>query len=254
MTEPSGSKAALVVGGSGGLGRAICRRLAQEWPAILLTYRSRHEIARELCAELRGRCAADCVGLDLRDESEIRDVISQAAARFASIGTVVFAAGVNIQQPYVSEITEALWIEVLETELMAFTRLVRAVLPVFRRQGGGSLVALTSVATYTFLPRDALSAVPKAAIEMLCRAIAREEGRFGIRANAVAPGIVNAGLGERFQRSLFSPEVWTNQRQRVALRRFGEADEIAEAVAYLASERASYVTGNTIIVDGGLRL
>jgi NAD(P)-dependent dehydrogenase (short-subunit alcohol dehydrogenase family) len=89
---------------------------------------------------------------------------------------------------------------------------------------------------------------------MLCRAVAREEGRYGIRANVVAPGIINAGLGEQFQQQLFSPEVWEGQRKRVPLRRFGEAEEIAEAVAFLASRRSAYITGQTLIVDGGLRL
>jgi NAD(P)-dependent dehydrogenase (short-subunit alcohol dehydrogenase family) len=123
-----------------------------------------------------------------------------------------------------------------------------------RRQGGGTLVAITSFAIYSFPPGDAISAVPKAGIEMLCRAIAREQGRHAIRANAVAPGIINAGLGEQFQRKLFSPKVWQGQRKRVPLKRFGEAKEVAEAVAFLATERSSYVTGQTIIVDGGLRL
>jgi NAD(P)-dependent dehydrogenase (short-subunit alcohol dehydrogenase family) len=89
---------------------------------------------------------------------------------------------------------------------------------------------------------------------MLCKAIAREEGRNGIRANTVAPGIINAGLGEQFQQSLFTPKIWDDQRRRVPLKRFGEAAEVADAVVYLASERASYVTGQTIVVDGGLRL
>lgn len=89
---------------------------------------------------------------------------------------------------------------------------------------------------------------------MLCRAVAREEGRYGIRANVVAPGIINAGLGEQFQQKLFGPKVWEGQRNRVPLKRFGEAVEIAEAVVFLASKRSAYITGQTLIVDGGLRL
>jgi NAD(P)-dependent dehydrogenase (short-subunit alcohol dehydrogenase family) len=137
---------------------------------------------------------------------------------------------------------------------MGFTRVVRAVLPLMRAQGGGTIVAIGSFATYSFQPGDALSAVPKAAIEMLCRAVAREEGRYGIRANVVAPGIINAGLGEQFQQTLFAPQVWEGQRKRVPLRRFGEAEEVAEAVAFLASKRSAYITGQTLGVDGGLRV
>jgi NAD(P)-dependent dehydrogenase (short-subunit alcohol dehydrogenase family) len=154
----------------------------------------------------------------------------------------------------VAEITHEQWEEVVQTELLGFTHLVRAAIPVFRAQAGGSIVAIGSFATYSFPPGDALSAVPKAAIEMLCRAVAREEGRHGIRANVVAPGIINAGLGEQFQQKLFGPQAWEAQRNRVPLKRFGEAREVAEAVAFLASKRSSYITGQTIIIDGGLRL
>jgi 2-hydroxycyclohexanecarboxyl-CoA dehydrogenase len=246
--------AALVIGGSGGLGREICRRLADDWPSIFLTYRLHRDRAAALCAELSQRCAAECAALDLLNPEQIEAVVRAALARFGSIGTVVFAAGTSIQQPFVADITEEQWTEVFQTELLGFTRLVRVLLPVLRRQGHGNFVAVVSFATYSFPPGDALSAVPKAGIEMLCRAIAREEGRHDIRANAVAPGIINAGLGEQFQKTLFSEEVWEAQRRRVALKRFGEGREVADAVAYLASEQASYVTGQTIIVDGGLRL
>lgn len=245
---------ALVIGGSGGLGREICRRLAVNWPSIFLTYRSRREPAVALCEELAWQCKAECAPLDLKNSDRIRAVIESAVASFSTIGTIVFAAGASIVQPYVADITEEQWTEVFETELVGFTHLVRAALPVFRRQGHGNFVAVVSVATYRFPPGDALSAVPKAGIEMLCRAIAREEGRHGVRANAVAPGIINAGLGEQFQQHLFTPKVWEEQRRRVPLKRFGEAAEVADAVVYLASERASYITGQTLIVDGGLHL
>jgi len=96
--------------------------------------------------------------------------------------------------------------------------------------------------------------VPKAGIEALSRAIAKEEGRFGIRANAVAPGIIDAGLGADFLQSLYTPEIWESQRKRIALRRFGHGKDIANAVAFLASGQAEYITGQTLIVDGGFSL
>jgi NAD(P)-dependent dehydrogenase (short-subunit alcohol dehydrogenase family) len=254
VVETRAQGAALVIGGSGGLGREICRRLAAHWSGVFLTYRTRREPAEALCAELAADCAADCAPLDLGDAASISAAVNTAVARFGSVGTIIFAAGANILQPYVADISDAQWVEVFQTELTGFTRVVRVAIPLLRRQGGGNIVAVTSFATYSFPPGDALSAVPKAGIEMLCRAIAREEGRHGIRANAVAPGIINAGLGEQFQQTLFTPQVWEDQRRRVPLKRFGEAGEVADAVCYLASARASYITGQTIIVDGGLRL
>src|SRR3546814_3590566 len=106
---------------------------------------------------------------------------------------MVYAGGVPIGQPFVSKIDESDWREVIETELIGFTRVVAATLPVFRQQGSGNFVSVVSVANYSYPPGDALSSVPKAGIESLGRAIAKEEGRFGIRANMVAPGIIAAG-------------------------------------------------------------
>jgi NAD(P)-dependent dehydrogenase (short-subunit alcohol dehydrogenase family) len=246
--------AACVIGGTGGLGKAVCRCLGSDWEAVFFTYRSRREEAAALERELSSYCAAASAQVDVRDAESVAAALLAAKARFGSVGTVIFAAGVDILQPYVADITAQQWEDVVQTELIGFTHVVRAAIPLFRAQGGGTLVAIGSFATYSFPPGDALSAVPKAAVEMLCRAVAREEGRHGIRANVVAPGIINAGLGEQFQQKLFAPEIWEGQRKRVPLKRFGEAVEVAEAVAFLASKKSAYITGQTIVVDGGLRL
>lgn len=244
--------AAFVVGGSGGLGNAICRVLAAQWPGVAIGYRSGAARAEALAATLPGRSLP--VRCDLADAPSITGSIAAAAAHFGEIGTMIFASGVEIGQPYVSRIGEAEWREVIETELIGFTRVVAATLPLFRRQGHGNFVSVVSVATTTFPPGDALSAVPKAAIEVLGRAIAKEEGRYNIRANMVAPGIIDAGLGAAFLQDLYSPEIWETQRKRIALQRFGAGEDIAEAVAFLASDKAKYITGQTIIVDGGFSL
>jgi NAD(P)-dependent dehydrogenase (short-subunit alcohol dehydrogenase family) len=247
-------KAAFVVGATGGLGEAACHALAHEWDGLAIGYRSSAAKADAIAAQFPESCEGLPVHCDLSDAASITASIAQARAHFDGIGAVVFASGVAIDQPFVSKIQEEQWREVIETELIGLTRVVSATLPIFREQKHGNFVIVVSVANYTFPPGDALSSVPKAGMEALGRAIAKEEGKFGIRANMVAPGIIDAGLGSHFMKNLYSPDIWESQKKTIALRRFGTGEEIAEAVAFLASDRARYITGQTLIVDGGFSL
>lgn len=245
-------KTAFVIGGSGGLGQAACLALARDWDHVVVGHNRSVEKAEAVAAQIGA--SASVARCDLRDCDALNSAIAQASEAHGGIGTMVFAGGVAIAQPFVSRIEDADWREVIETELIGFTRVVAATLPLFRRLGGGNFVSVVSVANYCFPPGDALSSVPKAGIEALGRAIAKEEGRYGIRANMVAPGIIDAGLGAAFQQSLYTPEIWESQRAKIPMRRFGADADIAEAVAFLASDKADYVTGQTLIVDGGFSL
>ncbi|MAF29630.1 MAG: short-chain dehydrogenase [Croceicoccus sp.] len=247
-------RTAFVIGATGGLGRACAHALAQDFDGIALSYRSNKSAAEELATQLPEFCEGWPVPCDLTEPVSVSSAVAAASDHFGRIDAVVFASGVAIEQPFVSRIEEPQWREVIETELLGLMRVVAAALPVFRQQGSGNFVIVVSVANYTFPPGDALSSVPKAGMEALGRAIAKEEGKFGIRANMVAPGIIDAGLGAELVKRLYTPEIWEQQKKTIALRRFGNGEDVAEAVRFLASDRASYITGQTIIVDGGFSL
>ena len=244
---------AFIVGGTGGIGEAICRRLVTDWDGIFFTFRSKKAAAEELRAELSPMGMVECLPMELRDSKSIRSALEQAMER-GPVRAVIFAGGVNILQPMVSTVTQEQWVESIETELIGFTRLVTEALPLFRKQGGGIFASLTSSGNYRFPPGDALSAVPKAGIEMLSKAIAREEGRYGIRSNCVGPGVIDAGLVKNFQEVLWTKETLDAIRRQIPLKRLGEASEVADAIAFLISSRATYITGQTILVDGGFSL
>jgi NAD(P)-dependent dehydrogenase (short-subunit alcohol dehydrogenase family) len=247
-------RSAIVFGGSGGLGAGCVRALARDWPAVAITYRAGRERAEALAASLPETCRGYPVQCDVGDAASVRAAVEETSQVLGPIGCAVFSAGCAIDQPYINQIDEATWREVFETETMGFIRVTAALVPLFRAQGGGNFVAVTSMANTRVIVGDTISAAPKAAIEALCRGIAKEEGRFGIRANSVAPGAMNSGLGEHYIAERMTPEFWESFRKSIPLRRFGLAEDIGEAAAFFASDRASYLTGQTLIVDGGYTL
>jgi 3-oxoacyl-[acyl-carrier protein] reductase len=251
MGEMDG-RVALVVGGSGGVGRAVASALAEAGSAVAVPYRTRREAAEEVVASIEaegGRAAAFAV--DLARGSSVDEVVRAVEDRFGAIDTVVHAAGSKIDQPYVSKTREEDWVATMEADANGFFRVVRAALPALRRSRG-SIVFLSSAGLGRHPQGDLLSVAPKGACEALVRAVAREEGRFGVRANSLRIGIVDAGMfHELIERGELDERYLTAARNNIALRRFGEAREIVDVVVFLASQRASYVTGQALSVDGG---
>jgi NAD(P)-dependent dehydrogenase (short-subunit alcohol dehydrogenase family) len=254
-----GPGAALVLGGSGGVGSAICRALGRAGSDVALSYNSNTAKAHSVVDEVQalGR-AASRWQIDLTQTAETAKAIAAISERHGGIHTLVYAVGPIFTWASIGDIPPPEFHSVLAVETAGFHAALHAALPHLRR-ARGSIVACTTWANRRMMSGDGLSAVPKAAIDSMVRQVACEEGRNLVRANIVSVGSVDIGMGsaanERSMAKDITPEQWTEMLCQIPLgERLGSGEELASAVVYLASDQASYVTGQTIIVDGGLSL
>jgi len=244
--------AAFVIGGSGGLGAAICRELAVRGSDVALTYRANGDAAQALAADISewGQ-RAWAVELDLTNHEQAKASVDAIAEAAGGIHTLVYAAGPTVPQRHLSTVdpSEVRW--QLDADAAGFFAVAQPSIP-YLRESEGSIVAVTTAATRRFPVRDGLSSIPKAAVEAAIRGLAAEEGRFGVRANTVGPGMLTDGMAQRLMASGdLDDKALDAARANIPMRRFGNAADIAEAVCFLASARARFITGQHLDVDGG---
>lgn len=242
-------KTALVTGSSRGIGRAIALELARCGAQVVVNYRHEVERAAAVCAEIEalgGRALA--VQADVGDAAEVERLFSRATEAFGTVDVLVNNAGVA-RDALLLRMSEADWDTVVDTSLKAAFLCTRAALRGMLRARWGRIVSISSVIALGANPGQANYAAAKAGVIALTRTLAREVGSRGITVNAVAPGYVQTdmttALTEQARKQLVD---------RIALDRLGTPEDVAQAVGFLCSPAAAYVTGHVLVVDGGLSL
>lgn len=242
-------KVALVTGASSGIGRAAAVRLAGAGARVALVSRDRARL-EELAVALGGPAAAAVIPTDLTDRAARARVVPQCIERFDRLDVLVNSAGV-IGAGTLESTEPAAWQAMLEINLHATVELMRAALPNLETSRG-CIVNLSSVAGLRAFPGIMAYAVSKAAVEQLTRCAALELGPRGVRVNAVSPGVVVTELHRRaYMDEATYAAFLEHSKSTHPLGRVGEADDIADAILFLASPGAAWITGICLPVDGG---
>jgi 3-oxoacyl-[acyl-carrier protein] reductase len=240
-------KHAVVTGGSRGIGRAIVLRLATQGADVAFSYRGNRAAAQETAAavEAIGRRALAVQG-DVSDPVAAESVVAAALAAFGTIEILVNNAGIT-RDDLIMRMSLDAWREVLETNLFGAFYTTKAVTRPMLKARAGRIINITSVSGQAGQTGQANYSAAKAGLIGLTKATARELASRGITANAVAPGFVLTELTADLPEALMSELI-----ARTPLGRFGTTEEIAAAVAFLASDEAAFITGQVLAVDGGL--
>lgn len=248
MTYHYNGEVVLVTGGTGSIGQQLVKRLLEENLKVAFTYFKNHQLANAMVDQLGGPDRVLAILDNSNSLEETNQVVARINRHWGPVDFLVNNAGL-IRDKAFFNMQEEDWQDVLRVDLEKALAFSRAVIFEKLKAKNGAIVNISSVAALSGSVGQVNYSTAKAGLLGLTKALAREVGPFGIRVNALAPGYIESAMTASMH-----PSIKEKAYNRVLLGRFGQADEIAGVVAFLLSEAAQYMTGQTIVVDGGLTL
>jgi len=249
LIHRTNSTVVLITGGLSGIGKATAAAFAAAGYRVAIS--GRRDDAGQAAADALRALGADAefFRADVRSDDDLRDLVDQTVARFGRLDVAVNSAGTEGRPGAVTEQTAQSYAATFDTNVLGTLLSMKHELRVMQPQGAGSIVNISSTTGHRGSPGASVYTASKHAVEGLTRAAALEAATFGVRVNAVAPGPVDTELLTRFAGSDDRKAALV---ARVPFKRAGTAEEIANAIAFLASDKASFITGQIIDVNGGI--
>ena len=241
------SKSALVTGASRGIGRSIALQLAEEGYNVAVYYAGSKDKAEAVVEEIKAKGVDSfAIQANVANGDEVKAMIKEVVSQFGSVDVLVNNAGIT-RDNLLMRMKEQEWDDVIDTNLKGVFNCIQKVTPQMLRQRGGAIINLSSVVGAVGNPGQANYVATKAGVVGLTKSSARELASRGITVNAVAPGFIVSDMTDAL-----SDELKDQMLEQIPLARFGEDTDIANTVAFLASDKAKYITGQTIHVNGGM--
>lgn len=242
-------KVAVITGGNAGIGEAVAKRFALEGASVVVTGRRQQELDRVVKTVQQSNGKALAVVGSVTDEMHAQDVVRKAVHSFGRVDVLVNNAGIGDFGKRLHEIDDATWNTIFDINLTGVFRMTRAIVPQMLKQGSGSIVNISSVASLVGIPGLSAYAASKGGLDALTRAVAIDYANDGIRCNVVNPALIDTPMAAPL---MANPEMLQSLLTQYAIRRAGTPEEVAGMVLYLASEEAKWVTGGTFTIDGGM--
>lgn len=237
-------KTAIVTGGAKGIGAAIVKRLVRDGYKVAFCYNNSSEKAEALCAELGASCKA--FKLDITDSAAVNFTFADIEKNFGEISVLVNNAGIA-EQALFTDITDAMWHRMIETNLSGAFYCCRAVLPFMIHRKSGKIINVSSIWGEIGGSCEVHYSAAKAGLIGMTKALAKEVGLSGITVNCVSPGVILTDMT-----SHFDEDTMNELKGETPLNRIGTPEDVAGAVAFLASNDANFITGQDLAVNGGM--